>query len=79
MSAPPAPHAVRRRLGRLVADTAGAVERLAFWAAVALPCVHLPALAVYGVTPETTPALLALWALHAGALLAGRHHRSDGD
>jgi peptidoglycan/LPS O-acetylase OafA/YrhL len=77
MSVPPATLAVRRRLGRLVADAAAVAERLAFWAGVALPCLHLPVLAVYGVTPDTTPVLLALWALHAAALLAGRRHSPE--
>ncbi|WP_436932608.1 hypothetical protein [Halosimplex halobium] len=75
MSAPPATLALRRRLGRLFADAATAAERLAFWAGVALPCVHLPLLAVFGLTAETTPVLLALWSAHAAALLAGRRHR----
>ncbi|WP_135365370.1 hypothetical protein [Halosimplex halophilum] len=75
MSAPPATLALRRRLGRLFADAAAVAERLAFWAGVALPCVHLPVLAVFGVTAETTPVLLALWSVHAAALLAGRRYR----
>jgi len=79
MSVPPATHVLRRRLGRLSADAADALQRLAFWTGVVLPCVHLPVLAVYGVTSDTTPALLALWVTHAAALLAGRRHVPGGD
>jgi len=79
MSAPPATHVLRRRLGRLGTDAAGVLQRLAFWTGVVLPCIHLPVLAVYGVTPDTTPVLLALWAAHAAALLAGRRHSPDDD
>ncbi|ELZ27650.1 hypothetical protein C475_07010 [Halosimplex carlsbadense 2-9-1] len=74
MSAPPATLAFRRRLRRLAADAAAIAERLAFWAGVALPCVYLPILAVYGVTADTAPALLGFWTLHAAALLVGRRH-----
>ncbi|QLH75812.1 hypothetical protein HZS55_00170 [Halosimplex rubrum] len=74
MSAPPATLALRR----LAADAAAIGERLAFWVGVALPCVHLPLLAVYGVTAETAPVLLAFWTVHAAALLVGRRH-SPGD
>ncbi|QLH80143.1 hypothetical protein [Halosimplex pelagicum] len=74
MSAPPATPALRR----LAADAAAIGERLAFWVGIALPCIHLPLLAVYGVTAETAPALLAFWTVHAAALLVGRRHSPDG-
>lgn len=71
MSAPtPSP----RQLGRALADAVGVAERLAFWAAVALPCVHLPLFALRGFSPETMPVLVALWAIHGGAIVAGRRH-----
>lgn len=75
MSAPTPP--LRTRFGRAAADAVGAAERLAFWASVGLPCVHVPMLALSGLSPETTPPLVALWTLHAAALLAGRRHRPD--
>jgi hypothetical protein len=74
MSAPPATLALRRHLWRLATDAAAIGERLAFWAGVALPCIHLPILAVYGVTVDTAPVLVAFWTLHAAALLVGRRH-----
>jgi hypothetical protein len=77
MSAPPATLALRRHLWRLATDAAAIGERLAFWAGVALPCVHLPILAVYGVTADTAPVLVAFWTLHAAALLVGRRHSPD--
>lgn len=76
MSAPTAPPALRRHAGNLIETVASAAERLAFWASVALPCVHLPVLALYGLGPDTTPLLVALWSLHAATLLAGRRHRT---
>ncbi|WP_436923041.1 hypothetical protein [Halosimplex amylolyticum] len=72
-----APTPSRRRLGRALDDAVRVGERLAFWAGVALPCVHLPLLAFRGFSPETMPLLLALWTLHGVALLAGRRHRTD--
>ncbi|WP_123536450.1 hypothetical protein [Halosimplex salinum] len=66
-----------RRFGRALAEAVDVVERLAFWAAVALPCVHLPLLVLGGFSPETTPLLLALWSLHGVSLLVGRRHRTD--
>jgi len=77
MSAPPATLALRRHLRRLAIDAAAIGERLAFWAGVALPCLYLPVLGVYGVTADTAPVLLSLWTLHAAALLAGRRHSPD--
>lgn len=74
MSAPPALH---RRFGRALAEAVDALERLAFWAAVVLPCLHVPLLALGGLSGETTPVLVALWALHGVALLVGRRHRTD--
>ncbi|WP_415378759.1 hypothetical protein [Halosimplex sp. TS25] len=73
-----APTPSRRRLARALADAVGVAERLAFWAGVALPCVHLPLLALHGFSPETMPLLVALWAVHGAALLAGRRYLSDG-
>ncbi|WP_459194379.1 hypothetical protein [Halosimplex sp. J119] len=71
-----APTPSRRQLGRALADALGVAERLAFWAAVALPCVHLPLFALRGFSPETMPLLVALWTTHGVALLAGRRHLS---
>ncbi|MFC7141656.1 hypothetical protein ACFQMA_17690 [Halosimplex aquaticum] len=75
MSAPTPP---LRELARALADVVGVAERLAFWAGIALPCVHLPLLALRGFSPETMPLLAALWTIHGVALLAGRGHLSDG-
>jgi len=73
MSAPTRP--LRTQFGRAAADAVEAAERLAFWAGVVLPYVHLPMLALRGLSPETTPLLVTLWSLHAVALLAGRRYR----
>lgn len=75
MSAPtPSP---RQQVGRVAADAVEVGERLAFWAGVALPCVHVPVLAFGGLTRETTPVLVALWVVHAAALLGGRRYQPD--
>ena len=73
MSAPTRP--LRTQFGRAAADAVEVAERLAFWAGVGFPCVHVPMLALRGLSPETTPLLVTLWTLHAAALLAGRRHR----
>lgn len=75
MSAPTPPSP--RQLARALADTVEVAERLAFWVGIALPCVHLPLLALRGFSPDTMPLLAALWTLHGVALLAGRRHLPD--
>jgi hypothetical protein len=69
---------IRRQLERLAADAVGVGERLAFWAGVALPFIHVPVLAVGGLSAETMPVLVALWTAHALALLAGRRYSREG-
>lgn len=55
------------------------VERLAFWSAIALPCLHVPALLVYGLDRASAPVLVALWAAHALCLAASaRYDPPDG-
>lgn len=71
--------ALRRTLGQALGDIVGYGERLAFWAGVALPCVHLPVLAFEGLTRKTMPILVALWTLHAIALVVGSRYRPNGD
>lgn len=71
--------ALRRRLGSAAAGAVDVGEYVAFWAGVALPCLHLPLLAYWGVTPETAAPLVALWTAHAVALLAGRRYRPRPD
>lgn len=72
-----------RRLGDgLRATTDGvppALERVAFWSAIALPCLHLPLVAAVGVDRATAPLLACLWALHAVALAAGADYDPRGD
>jgi hypothetical protein len=54
-----------------VASTARAV---AFWAAVALPFLHLPLLLIAGFSAGTTTLLVTLWSLHAIVLVGGAGH-----
>ena len=75
MSAPTPPF--RRHLGRALADAVDVAEWLAFWAGIVLPCIHLPLLAIWGFSSESTAVLVALWTLHGAALLVGRRHRSE--
>lgn len=49
-----------------------------FWSAVCLPFVHLPLLALSGLTATTTPLLVALWVANAVALVLGRQHSPHG-
>ncbi|WP_372910660.1 hypothetical protein [Salinigranum sp.] len=45
-----------------------------FWSAICLPLLHVPLLLVSGLSPSTTPVLLALWAANLAALVLGRQH-----
>lgn len=65
-------------VGARVDESVALVERLAFWSAVALPALHVPALLIVGLDRATAPALLALWAIHGLALVLGaRYEPSD--
>lgn len=55
------------------------IERLAFWSAIALPCLHVPALLVYGLDRTTAPALVALWAVHGLCLAVSARYRPPGE
>jgi hypothetical protein len=63
------------RVGRsIVAPITGA----AFWAAIALPFLHLPLLLTTGLSAEPyTDAFVALLALNVVALLVGHPHYRD--
>lgn len=45
-----------------------------FWSAICLPLAHVPLLLVAGVSPSTTPVLLALWFANLAAFVLGRQH-----
>lgn len=53
------------------------VEGAAFWAAVALPFLHLPLLATGLESPSITLAFLLLVGLNVFALLVGHRHGRD--
>lgn len=55
-----------------------ALRGAAFWTAVVLPFVHLPLLLAVGLTASTTTPLVALWTLHAVALVVGAAHAPRG-
>jgi hypothetical protein len=54
------------------------VRWVGFWLAVALPAVHLPLLAIAGLSAESTPLLVALWLTNVAALVVGRGHQPHG-
>lgn len=49
-----------------------------FWSAIVLPVLHVPLLVVSGLSPSSTPVVLALWLANALALVVGRHHVPHG-
>jgi len=67
-------HPLHRLFESTVSDGLGLAERVAFWSAVALPCLHVPLLTARGLDDATAPALAALWTLHVLALLVGARY-----
>jgi len=58
----------------LLAVLVGAVKRIAFWTAIALPFLHVSLLSTGLESPETQIAFVVLVALNVGALLLGHPH-----
>ena len=56
----------------------GLLRWCSFWAAIFLPVLHVPLLVVAGLTSSSLPALVALWAANAAALVVGRQHSPHG-
>jgi hypothetical protein len=50
-----------------------------FWSAICLPLVHVPLLLGSGLTPSSTPLLVALWLANLLALVLGRQHSPRSD
>ena len=65
-------------LGTLGKSVLTPISGIAFWAAVALPFLHLPLLLATGLSsPSTTTAFLTLLALNVVALLVGHPYDRD--
>jgi hypothetical protein len=74
----------RSPVGRIGASSVssvllGPLKGAAFWAAIALPFLHLPLLVTGLDSPTTLGAFVALLALNVVALLVGHPHLTDGD
>ncbi|WP_135820976.1 hypothetical protein [Halostella litorea] len=66
------------RAGRLAnAGLATPVRMVSFWAAVALPFLHVPLLATGLTTPSETTTFLALLGLNLVALLLGHSYNAE--
>ena len=64
-----------QRLYRLVRSVKGPTQFLSFWAAIALPFVHLPLLAQGLGDPQITSTFLVLLAVNVCALYVGHGYK----
>ena len=60
-----------------LSDLASSVRMVSFWAAVALPFLHVPLLAAGLSTPSETLTFLGLLGLNLVALLVGHSHNAE--